>query len=357
MRENRIRYSFQPGPAQLHPSVPSAIQEALEAGLLSRYHRDEVWKALYAQAQSALLTHLDAPADWLVAFVSSATEGWHLWVQVTSDLTALHVVQGSFGENWFALRAAISPFAKKYVWDFSLPPEPQIEALQSRYQGVASLAIVHVETSKGAWLPDISLWRKAFPDALIGLDAASSLGAIPIPWDEVDFVLASIQKGLGLPPGLGVVFLSPRCVVAFQDYPAQAYNALSRLIEMARQHEPLYTPNLLGIYLLAKTLAQRPSVSQVFPTLTQRARALYEKISAKGYQPLLPESYRSPSVLAFMAPSERALQALHQKAEANGLYLGRGYGELKNQSFRIANFPALTQEAYEALLSILGEIG
>lgn len=350
---NRIRYSFQPGPAQLHPEVPSAIQEALEAGILSRYHRDEVWKSLFAEAQAALLAHLEAPEDWLAAFVSSATEGWHLWIQATADLTALHIVQGAFGERWFELRAAISPFAKRYEWDFTVSPEAQVEALQSRYQGIASLALVHVETSKGAWLPDISVWRKAFPGALIGLDAASSLGAIPIPWNEVDFVLASVQKALGLPPGLGVVFLSPRCVDAFQDYPAQAYNALSRLIRMARQHEPIYTPNLLGIYLLARTLPSRPPVSQYFSIVKERARALYEKVAAKGYSPLLPEPYRAPTVLTFKAPSETALQELHQRAENNGLYLGRGYGELKNLSFRIANFPALPEEAYEDLLSIL----
>ncbi len=350
---NLIRYSFQPGPAQLYPEVPSAIREALEAGILTRYHRDEAWKSLFAQAQAALLGHLEAPEGWLVAFVSSATEGWHLWIQATADLTALHIIQGAFGERWFELRAAISPFAKKYEWDFTVSPEVQVEALQSRYQGIASLALVHVETSKGAWLPDISTWRKAFPGALIGLDAASSLGAIPIPWNEVDFVLASVQKALGLPPGLGVIFLSPRCVDTFQDYPAQAYNALSRLIKMAQQHEPLYTPNLLGIYLLARTLPSRPPVSQYVSTVKDRARRLYEKVAARGYSPLLPEPYRAPTVLTFKAPSETALQELHHRAENNGLYLGRGYGELKNHTFRIANFPALPEEAYETLLSIL----
>ncbi len=350
---NAIRYSFQPGPAQLHPGVPSAIQEALDAGILSRYHRDEVWKSLFFQAQAALLAHLEAPEGWLVTFVSSATEGWHLWIEATADLTALHVIQGAFGERWFDLRAAINPSAKKYEWDFTISPEAQVEALRNRYQGIATLALVHVETSKGAWLPDISVWRKAFPDALIGLDAASSVGAIPIPWSEVDFVLASVQKALGLPPGLGVIFLSPRCLDTFQDYPAQAYNALSRLIKMARQHEPIYTPNLLGIYLIARTLPSRPPVSRYFATIRERAQALYDKVAEKGYDPILPELYRAPAVLTFKAPSETALQELHQRAENNGLYLGRGYGELKKLSFRIANFPAIPEEAYETLLSIL----
>ncbi len=348
-----IRYSFQPGPAQLYPGVEAAIQEVLDSGLLSCYHRDEAWKGLFAEAQASLLTHVEAPADWLVAFVSSATEGWHLWVQATADLTALHVVQGAFGERWFDLRAAISPFAKKYTWDFSAPPEVQIELLKERYSGIATLALVHVETSIGAWLPDIPSWRRAFPEALIALDAASSLGAIPIPWESLDFVLASVQKALGFPPGLGIILLSPRVQATFQDHPILTYNALPRLIKMARQHEPPYTPNLLGIYLLARTLGPRPSVSRGFADLSRRAEELYVKISAKGYEPLLTESFRAPTVLAFAASSESTLHELHQRAKNRGLYLGWGYGPLKNQSFRIANFPAIPDGAYEILLSIL----
>ncbi len=348
-----IQYSFQPGPAQLHPSVTPAVEELFASGLLSCYHRDAVWKEIFEEAQTAVLKHLEAPSDWVVAFVSSATEGWHLWIQATAHLTALHVLQGAFGKRWFELRAAISPLAKKYDWDFNAPPEAQIESLQSRYRGDATVALVHVETSKGACLPDLSAWRKAFPEAFIAIDAASSLGAMPMAWGEVDFVLASVQKALGLPPGLGIILLSPRCQTAFLDHPVTAYNTLSRLLRMAQQHEPIYTPNLLGIYLLAKTLPLRSSVSQAFPALAQRAQHLYETISAKGYEPLLPAPYRSPTVLTFTAPSETALQNLRERTEAAGLYLGWGYGELKSQSFRLANFPAIPNAGYEQLLSCM----
>ena len=352
----RVRYSFQPGPAQLHPSVPLLIQEALASGVLTRYHRDEVWVEIFAEAQAALKTHLDVPDDWLVAFCSGATEAWHIWIQTTTDQTALHITQGAFGERWFTLRAAVSSFARHYSWNFTAPFSEQVGELLQRYRGVGTIALVQVETSVGAFLPELRLWREAFPEALIAVDATSSLGALNLPWKAADYVFASVQKGLGLPAGMGVLLLSPRCVQLFQDYPVVHYNALSRIIQMARAHQPISTPNLLGIYLLAKSLPGRPKVAQIAPQIIQRAERLYRAFMERGYEPFLPAAYRASPVLAFTVGSPERLRKLFAAAEAADLYLGRGYGPHQETTFRVANFPALPDEAYEALLEVVAKV-
>ncbi len=352
----RVRYSFQPGPAQLHPSIPLLLQEALVSGVFTRYHRDEVWVGLFAEAQAALKAHLDVPDDWLVAFCSGATEAWHIWIQTTTDQTALHVTQGAFGERWFSLRAAVSSFARQYGWNFTAPLSEQIEDLSRRYKGVGTIALVQVETSVGAVLPELKLWREAFPEALIAVDATSSLGALTLPWEAVDFVFASVQKGLGLPAGMGVLLLSPRCVQLFRDYPAMHYDSLSRIIQMAQAHQPVSTPNLLGIYLLAKSLPGRSKVAQFASQIIQRAERLYGAIMERGYEPFLPAAYRAPSVLTFAAGSPERLGKLFEAAEAASLYLGRGYGPHKETTFRVANFPALPDEAYEELLEVIAKV-
>lgn len=347
------RYSFQPGPAELHPSVPAAIEAAVAEGVLSRYHRDPVWKSLFQEAQAQLAAHLEVPEGWLVAFVSGATEAWQIWVDLLAEHAALYVIQGAFGARWFALCQAVSPYSRSYEWDFSSPPAPQLQKLAERYGSVRSLALVHVETSVGAWLGEIESWREAFPQALIALDATSSLGALEIPWQAVDFVFASVQKALGLPPGLGIILASPQIQALAAEQPRTRYNSLSYLLAQASQHQPPSTPNLLNIYLLAKTLQDRPRPSLISSALKSRASLLYERLEALGYRPYLPTPYRSPTVLCFYFREGQKGIDLRQNLEAQGLYLGWGYGPEKEKTFRLANFPALPDEAFERLLAMV----
>src|SRR5207244_3655236 len=75
------------------------------------------------------------------------------------------------------------------------------------------LAIVHAETSTGAWQPIEELGKLCHEfDALLLVDAVTSLGCVPLKLDawEIDAVYSCTQKGLSCPPGLSPVTLSPR---------------------------------------------------------------------------------------------------------------------------------------------------
>jgi phosphoserine aminotransferase len=76
----------------------------------------------------------------------------------------------------------------------------------------------------------------------------------------------------------------------------------------------------------------------------------------RGYEPFLPAAYRAPTVLAFTVGSPERLRKLFAAAEAADLYLGRGYGPHQETTFRVANFPALPDEAYEALLEVMAKV-
>ncbi len=345
-----IRYSFQPGPAQLYPEIVHHIREALDEGLLSRYHRDPVWKDLYRSAQEALKTFLQLPAEWLVLFVSSATEAWQILIDATSESPSLHFIQGAFGKRWHALQKNASSFAFAHPVNEDLPWLEQVEATSKKYAGVAFVGAVHVETSRGAILPDLQALRKAFPSAIIAIDATSSLGGLELPWEAGDVWFASVQKCLGLPPGLAVMILSPAAEERYREYPRFRYNTLSYLIEKARLHEPPHTPNLLGIYLLARSLPVRPPLNAIHQHLTTRSHRLYQGLTEKGYVLPVPEVYRAPTVVLGSWRDPREAPEKIERLEKEGFYLGRGYGEGSQTHFRIANFPALPDEAYEELL-------
>jgi phosphoserine aminotransferase len=61
---------------------------------------------------------------------------------------------------------------------------------------------------------------------------------------------------------------------------------------------------------------------------------------------------RSTTVLA-VSGTEEAISAVKKAAEKEGMQLGGGYGPLKSTSFRIANFPAITDAEFMRLVDFL----
>jgi phosphoserine aminotransferase len=61
---------------------------------------------------------------------------------------------------------------------------------------------------------------------------------------------------------------------------------------------------------------------------------------------------RLPTVLALKGTPEKIKQ-LHKICLKNGIEIGKGYGEWKHTSFRIANFPSHTLEDIKTLIQTI----
>ena len=64
------------------------------------------------------------------------------------------------------------------------------------------------------------------------------------------------------------------------------------------------------------------------------------------------EATRSTTVMA-VAGTEDLISAVKKAAEREGMQLGSGYGPHKPTSFRIANFPAITDAEFDRLIEFL----
>jgi len=79
------------------------------------------------------------------------------------------------------------------------------------------VALVHAETSTGAWQPLEEIARLAHEhDALFLVDCVTSLGGVPVEIDRlgIDAAYSGTQKCLSCPPGLSPVTFGPRAVQA-----------------------------------------------------------------------------------------------------------------------------------------------
>jgi phosphoserine aminotransferase len=342
--------SFYPGPSKVHPEALGYIQEAFEQGIVSMNHRSPQFEALLEATFQELHAKWNIPADYTIYFVSSATEAWEIVTQSLVRKKSTHLYNGAFGKKW-------AHYAKATAESFEFTLDQSLAELGQQLGPISgdTLCLVQSETSNGSGQQIRRADFQLGEDAIIAVDATSSMGGIELPWNEADVWLASVQKCIGIPAGMGLMICSPKALARAKEVGrATHYNDVLFLEENRRHFQTQMTPNVLGIYLVYRLTQQLPSLSE-----THRATLAKMKIwtdfwdQQRDFTYLIErENLRLPTVLALKGPEEK-IQALHARCQANGIELGKGYGEWKNTTFRIANFPAHTIEDIETLIKHL----
>jgi phosphoserine aminotransferase len=190
---------------------------------------------------------------------------------------------------------------------------------------------------------------------MIAVDTTSSMGGIAFDFSLADVWYGSVQKCFGLPAGLGILLLSGKAKEKVAQLGERGrYNSLSFMLENAANYQTHYTPNVLGIYLLYRVLQDMDPIAQVDARLRARMAILEEAVAQSPTFELLVDNVatRSTTVLA-VSGTEEAIAAVKKAAEKEGMQLGGGYGPLKASSFRIANFPAITDAEFMRLVDFL----
>ncbi len=338
--------SFYPGPSQVRASVEGYLRDAFHSGILSQNHRGRQFQELLSKTETLFYEKLNVPAGYRLFLASSATEIWEILTQSFPDLGAVHVFNGAFGEKWFNYARFVKPACQAVRFG--------IEELPKDFDSAPIVCLTHNETSNGTALSFATLEkiRKQHAESLIFVDAVSSMAGVDLPWAGADVWFASVQKCFGLPAGLAVGLVSERALqMAALQSPNKHYNSLAAIMSNMDKHQTTHTPNVLGIYLLFRTLQDLPSISQIHAQTLQRAEFWRQTLKAKSYE-LLCKNIDAQSDTVFCVKSND-LKNLTEKCSAQGIELGKGYGDLKETTFRIANFPALDTEHLRLLADVL----
>ncbi|QMW05898.1 aminotransferase class V-fold PLP-dependent enzyme [Spirosoma foliorum] len=334
--------TFYPGPSKVYPQVAEYAAEAIQQGIVSLNHRSAGFMDIVKETVQLLHEKLDIPADYHIALVSSATECWEIVAQSLTAETSLHPYSGAFGKKW-----------AEYAYRIK-PPTNLNEA--------DVLCIVQNETSNGTQvtMETLAQFRRDF-SSLIAVDAVSSMAGIAFDWTLADVWFASVQKCFGLPAGLAVLVYSPAALKRAEEIGENNhYNSLLFIHENFSKFQTPYTPNGLGIYMLMRVLQQVQPIAIVNTLTKKRAAdwyAFFEEASltldSPAFKLLINDpATRSDTVIA-VEGSEAAIKAIKAAAQQAGITLGNGYGDWKNTTFRIANFPAISDEEIGTLKKFL----
>ncbi|MFB9863257.1 aminotransferase class V-fold PLP-dependent enzyme [Rufibacter immobilis] len=350
---------FTPGPAQLYPTVAGHLQNALDKQVFSQSHRSQAFKDLYRRADEGLRALFGLPQDYAIYFTGSATEIWERSLQSLTAQRTYHLVNGSFSKKyldhakWLGrdAQALQVPFGQGFsLGTVQVPAEVEL------------LAITQNETSSGVCMPvaDIHALREKYVAPLISVDMVSGAPYAALDFSQVDMAFFSVQKGFGLPAGLGVWLVNERCRAKAATLEGKQYTgghySIASLQDQYQQFQTPCTPNVLDIYLLTHVVEDmlRKGIDQIRKETEAKAEKVYSFLEESAlFAPFVQEkAHRSPTVIVADVLEKPAAEVISM-LKAKGLVVGSGYGTFKEKQIRIANFPAVSERQIDDLVEAL----
>lgn len=347
--------SFYPGPSRVYDGIPNYVKAAYRKGILSMNHRSDEFVDLCKKTIDLLKEKLSVPDDYKIFFLTSATECWEVITQSVINSKSHHIYSGAFGEKWFDYTRKIRPEAESHQFG----REETIDPSKYIFNDGDVICLTQNETSNGTQVSNdiITKIRTNNPNHLITVDATSSMAGIFLNFSVGDIWYASVQKCFGLPAGLSVMICSPRAMDRVREKgEAGHYNSMTLLNSMMDKWQTPCTPNVLGIYLLMRTLKDSDHITKTEATLRSRHETWSKLIGESQYleQLVKNRNVHSYTVLAVKIKDGKGDMAdLKKKARQAGFLLGEGYGDLKKDTFRIANFPAIRTSEIRKLMRFL----
>ena len=288
----------------------------------------------------------------VVIYPSSGTGAWEACLVNTLSPgdRVLMFETGHFATLWsnMARRLGLDVDFVPGDWRHGVDPATlEAKLKEDRGRAVKAVAVVHNETSTGC-TSRIDEVRRAMDrvghPALLFVDTISSLASIDYRHDEwgVDVTVGCSQKGLMLPPGLGLNAISTKALAASKEarLPRAYWNWEPMITDNKNGFFP-YTPATNLLYGLREALRMllEEGLDAVFSRHNRHAEATRRAVKAWNLEILAlnPEEY-SPSLTTILMPEGYDADGLRKLIlERFDMSLGTGLGKLKGKIFRIGH--------------------
>lgn len=343
--------SFYPGPSKIDPKVKSYINDAFQEQIIEYNHRSPQFMHLMKSCISILKDKLSIPKNYSIIFTSSATECWEICNQSFS-LPFIHIYNGAFGKKW----ATYNKGDNVRHFPYSIHKRISIKKISKRKNEKNILCLTNCETSNTTKInaKTINKIRARYKKSLIFVDATSAMGGTYLNWNSADIWFASVQKCFGLPSGMAIMVCSPNAIQNM-DKEDFHYNSLNSAYNNGLQFQTTHTPNILNIYLLKRLMENRLNIKKEHEIIKKRALLLKKVVKNLGLSLLTQNNNLQSETVIGIKCTPDFLVKIKQSATKHNILLGNGYGPWKNNSFRIANFPAHTDEDFDYLIDFLNK--
>jgi alanine-glyoxylate transaminase/serine-glyoxylate transaminase/serine-pyruvate transaminase len=334
-----------PGPT----NVPDRVLRALAAPTID--HRGPEFAKLTKEVLEGLKVIFKTKGR-VIVYPSSGTGAWEAALINTLSPAdkVLMFETGHFATLWCNMAQRLGLDVDFVPGDWRSGVDPAVvetKLAEDRSHKIKAVAVVHNETSTGvaSRIGEIrAAINHAKHPALLLVDTISSLASIDYRMDEweVDVTVSCSQKGLMLPPGLGLNAVSEKAVIASKSAGfKRSYWDWQEMLANTKNGFFPYTPatNLLyGLHEAINMLLEE-GLEQVFARHDRHAEATRRAVKAWGLELLCinPAEYSS-SLTAVLMPAGHDADALRKLIlKRFNMSLGTGLGKVKGRVFRIGH--------------------
>ncbi|MGI9043179.1 MAG: pyridoxal-phosphate-dependent aminotransferase family protein [Gemmatimonadaceae bacterium] len=347
---------FLPGPTEVRKEVLAAMLKPMIP------HRSAEFEELFARLQDGL-RHVFLTRRPVYVAASSGTGLMEAAIRAIPPGRILSLVNGAFSERF----AHIAEMCGRDVDRYEVPwgSVHTADGLDDRLSkgDYRAITATHSETSTGA-LNDV----RALSDAahsrgvLCMIDSVSGLAGAELRFDdwELDYVLTGSQKAFALPPGLAFAAASEEMLALAKG--AQNRGVYFDIVEMDRYaagNQVPATPAFSLLYALEVQLEamKREGIENRWErhlemsALTTSWLIETAKQTGHGWENLVEEAHRSPTVATIRLPEGVSTKPFVAKVKAQGVQVATGYGKLGDTTFRIGHMGDHTVATLERCLA------
>jgi alanine-glyoxylate transaminase / serine-glyoxylate transaminase / serine-pyruvate transaminase len=347
------RYLFGPGPTMVDPRVYEALSKPIVG------HLDPYFIQIMRDVQELLKSAFGAGSS-ASTLVISGTGSAGMEASVANFVEPGSKF-GVFANGYFsdrltemARRQGANVVRVEKPWGETFTENEASEFIERERPQV--VGYVHAETSTGALQPADKICEAAHKvGALVIGDCVTSLGGIPVRFDEteIDIAYSCTQKGLSCPPGLSPMAISERAMqwLRTRTSPVRSWYLDIALIQdySTISHRYHHTAPISMFYALREALLV--IAEEGIENRWERHRRCHElfvrEIEEIGLTMFIPEARRIPTLNTVLVPrgvDEKKVR--NRLLDGSGIEIAGGFGPLAGKIFRIGLMGPLATEDY-----------
>lgn len=347
-----------PGPTP----IPPAVAEAMARPMIN--HRGPEFAAMVARITTQL-QHFFQTAQPVLGFPSSGSGAMEAAIvnSFSPGDAVLSVTCGAFGNRLAKIAETFGLRVTRHEVEWGRAAEPAgVAEAMSAIPDLRGVLLTHNETSTGI-TNDIQALAQAIRgqsgDALILVDAVSSLGCVDLRMDEwdLDVVFTGSQKGWMVPPGLAMIAASERAWEATERATLPRFYWDFRMTRKSLEKgQTPYTPPVSIYYGLDVSLPMMRAEGReaIFARHAAAGALVRGRAQAMGLELFADPAFASNTVTAIRVPESVDAKALTKALrEDEGVVIAGGQEHLDGKIIRIGHLGYFTQADLTACMDAL----
>ena len=348
---------FTVGPVPCYPEVLEEMKHQMYS------HRSAEYRKLHRETVELMQKLLETENE-VFLFSSTGTGFMEGSVRNCVQEKMLSCINGEFGKRFAEIGVLNGRTIERLSPTLGDPILPDmLDEKLLKCPEVEAVAITHNETSVGLINPLEKLAAVVKKHGkLLFVDAVSSMGGTDIKVDKwgLDVCFTSSQKCFGVPPGLGMGSVSKEALKKSETAKNKGWYFDFNVWEKHQQEDgtPMTSaiPQIAGLNKILKLIETWGGKEKYFDLYKERNRRIRTGVQKLGLTLFPKKGYESPTVNCINAPTGVDGMEIYERVRKKGFELAKGYGDVKNRTFRIGNMGYMEFADIDGALEAIGDV-